>query len=374
MCGLDMNVNRVHISRCDDYDAKRVRAAIEDSVSTMGGFPVKSGDKVLLKPNLLTAKSPEKAVTTHPTVVSAAAEMVMDCGGIPYIGDSPSGSPGEAIWSETGMADAARRLGIKLVNFTSAGSVDVQVRGNVYYLAGPALECDLLINLPKLKTHSLTLFTGAVKNLYGCLPGFQKGNWHRRAPKADDFCQVVVDVFSCFRPRINIMDGILAMEGDGPSNGRPRKLGLIIASNNAPALDSVASAIIGFDPDEIKTTKFAEMRGLSGGGEEPIVTGVSPDAIGVKDFALPKDRYLRMIPTLAHEILGRFIWTRPEVDPDICSLCGACVENCPAKAMSENGDIPTINHKICINCYCCDEVCPDGAIRKRMSWLAKRLT
>jgi len=369
-----MERNRVHIERCAEYELRAVRKAIQKAVEALGGLPVKPGDKVLLKPNLLTNKEPEKAVTTHPVVVQAAAELVKDCRGTPFIGDSPSGSPGDAIWGITGIAEIAKRWDMETLNFSSSRTVETEVRGNAYYLALPAKECDLIINLPKLKTHSLTLFTGAVKNLYGCLPGFQKGNWHRRAPKSDDFSQVVVDVFSCFKPRINIMDGILAMEGDGPSNGKPRQMGLIIASDSAPALDRVASQIIGYDPDEIHTTRFAELRGFSGMNGEPIISGMTLDEVKVDDFALPIDRYLRMLPRKALDLLGKFIWTRPKVNPEVCSACLACMENCPVQALSENGGPPVIDSKICINCYCCDEVCPEGAIEKKMSWLAKKLT
>ena len=366
--------NRIHIAKCPDYEKALLHRSIEEALGAIGGLPVKNGDTVLLKPNLLTTKSPEKAVTTHPAIVEAVAEMVIDCGGRPVIGDSPSGFPGDEIFDATGMRDIAARLNLKTENFSSLGTVEQIVRGNAYYLARRAVECDLLINLPKLKTHSLTLYTGAVKNLYGCLAGFQKGNWHRRAPKADDFSQIVVDVFSCFKPSINIMDGVLAMEGDGPSNGSPRKLGLILASNNAPALDRVASKIIGYEPDEIHTNHFAELRGFTQNEKSIEFSGLSVDEVKVDDFTLPMDRYMRMIPELAHEILGKFIWTRPEVNPEECTQCLACVANCPSNAMSENGGPPRIDYNKCINCYCCDEVCPAGAIDKKMSWLAKKLT
>lgn len=366
--------NRVHITVCKEYEDAIVRKSIEEAVEAVGGLPVKNGDVVLLKPNLLTAKSPERAVTTHPAIVKAVAGMVIDCGGKPVIGDSPSGSPGEEIFGVTGIKEAASILDIPIENFSSTGTIENIVRGNAYYLARQAVECDLLINLPKLKTHSLTLFTGAVKNLYGCLSGFQKGNWHRRAPKADDFSQIVVDVFSCFQPVINIMDGILAMEGDGPSNGSPKHVGIILASNNAPALDRIASRIIGYDPEEIYTTRFAELRGFTQGEKSLILSGKSIDEVKPSAFSLPVDRYLRMIPELAHEVLGKFIWTRPKVNPEMCTECYACVGNCPVNAMTENGGPPDIDYKTCINCYCCDEVCPAGAIDKKMSWLAKRLT
>jgi ferredoxin len=170
------------------------------------------------------------------------------------------------------------------------------------------------------------------------------------------------------------MDGILAMEGEGPSNGRPRQLGKIIVADNAPAMDRVAASIIGFDPEEILTTRLAELRGLTLNSDRLKITGLSLAEAKVSDFILPKDHYLRMIPQLAHEILGKFIWTRPEVNGENCDSCYACVDNCPTKAMHQDGGAPEINPEICINCYCCDEVCPRGAIIKKMSWLAKRLT
>ena len=363
---------RLHIARCRDYQPQSVRSAIQEAVEAIGGLPVKPGDKVLLKPNLLSPRSPEKAVTTHPQIAAAVAELVKDCGGVVSIGDSPSGQPGEAIWIATGMNDILAPTRMKKIDFTASGTEEFLTRGNVYYLAQPALECDLLINLPKLKTHSLTMFTGAVKNLYGCLPGFQKGTWHRRAPKNEQFSQVVVDVFSRFTPRVNIMDGVMAMEGDGPATGRPRKLGVIIASNSAPALDKVAAKIIGFGEDEILTTRFAEQRGFFN-PENITLTGASIEEVAPSSFALPQDRYLRMIPHLLHEIMGRFIWSRPEVNEDDCIACGDCAQNCPVQAMSFNGGPPEIDYRNCINCFCCDEICPSGAIVKKMSWLAKRL-
>lgn len=369
-----MNPHLLHIIKCRAYHPLAVRSAMLEAVEAIGGLPVKAGDKVLLKPNLLTAKSPEKAVTTHPIVVQAAAEMVLDCRGKPFIGDSPSGSPGAAIFRSTGMKEIADKLKIETVNFSHSEMTEGEARGNSYFFARPALECDLIINLPKLKTHALTMFTGAVKNLYGCLPGFQKGNWHRRAPKNNQFSQVVVDVFARFQPRINIMDGILAMEGDGPSNGRPRLLGIILASNNAPALDRIAAEIIGFQPEEILTTRFAELRGFTLPRKDILYSGAAIDEVKPQNFALPKDRYLRMIPNLALDILGRLIWTRPQVDKNSCSLCGKCVDNCPVQAMSFNGAPPEIDYSTCIKCYCCDEVCPDGAIGKQMSWLARKLS
>lgn len=369
-----MDKHLIHIVECRQYEPGVVRKAVLEAVEAIGGLPVKSGDKVVIKPNLLTLKEPERAVTTHPQIVSAVSEMVLDCGGKITIGDSPSGSPGEGIWKVTEMKTVIDILNLQKSNFTNGKTVSGEVRGNVYYFAQEAVECDLLINLPKLKTHSLTMFTGAVKNLYGCLPGFQKGNWHRRAPKNDQFSQVVVDVFSRFQPKINIMDGILAMEGEGPSNGKPRQLGVIIAGDNAPAVDRIAAGLIGYEADEILTTRYAELRGLTLPAKDVIVSGADLQGMRPADFSLPKDRYLRMIPELAHNILGKFIWTRPEVQGDICSKCGKCVDNCPAEAMKMDGKPPVIDYKKCIKCYCCDEICPEGAIFKQMSWLAEKLS
>jgi uncharacterized protein (DUF362 family)/Pyruvate/2-oxoacid:ferredoxin oxidoreductase delta subunit len=364
----------VHIGRCPDYDIRAVRQASITALEAIGGLPIKNGDTVLLKPNLLAPKAPEKAVTTHPALITAVAELARDCGAKVLIGDSPAGSPGEAIWDITGIKSLVKWLDIKKVDFTLVRALEAEVRGNQYYLALPAVNCDLLINLPKLKTHSLTMFTGAVKNLFGCLPGFQKGNWHRRAPKNEQFSQVVVDVYSKFRPKINIMDAIIAMEGDGPSNGVPKHLGLILGSNESVAMDKISAQIIGFGPDEILTTQFAEMRGISNLKEGITLSGLDWEEVKTSNFILPKDRYLRMIPHLAHELLGKMIWTRPEIETASCTLCGDCVNNCPSKAMSMDGAPPVIDYKICISCFCCDEVCPTAAVKKKMSWLARKLS
>ena len=366
--------HKVHITKCPDYKIETVRKAIVEAVEAIGGLPIKPGDKILLKPNLLAPRPPERAVTTHPAVVQAVAEMARDCGAKIIIGDAPGGSRNAEIFQITGMETIARYLQAETIDLNSDKTIEFSARENIYYLARTAAECDLLINLSKLKTHSLTMFTGAVKNLYGCLTGFQKGSWHRRAPKNEQFSQVVVDIFSRFTPQINIMDAVIAMEGNGPANGKPRHLGLVLASDSAPALDEIASQLIGFQSLEILTTSYAFQRGLFTSPENIILTGCPLDEICTSNFSLPQDRYLRMIPRIAHDIMGKLIWSRPEVIPDKCSECGDCAENCPADAMIFNGAPPVIDYQKCIECFCCDEICPSGAIRKKMSWLAKKLS
>ncbi|MBC8203895.1 DUF362 domain-containing protein [bacterium] len=363
----------VHISLVNRYDIALIRRELQTALDALGGLAVKNGDKVLLKPNLLAPRSPEKAVTTHPAVVQAVIELVLDCGGKPFIGDSPGVSASAGLWRETGMSELAEKFDIELINFNSQPLTEYEIRGNRYYLSRTALECDLMINLPKLKTHALTLYTGAVKNMFGCLPGFQKGIWHRRAPKSDQFSQVVVDIFSAFKPGINIMDGITAMEGEGPSNGKARDVGVLIASDDAPALDAIASGIIGFKREEVFTTVFAQARGFSPGLDDTVLTGSNPQDIIIPDFRLPNNRFIRLIPKLAHDLLGKYIWSKPEIDRNICSQCYECISACPAQAMSVNSGPPAIDYKKCIECYCCDEVCPEGAVKKKLSWLAKKL-
>lgn len=376
-----MTASLVSIARCTSYDYDRVEAAIHDILEPFGGMGsfVSSGQTVLLKNNLLAAKAPERGITTHPVVVEAVARAVQRAGGRVIVGDSPAGVIAgiERFWHNTGIGDAVERVGGTLVKFEGAGTTAHQVNGSVYHLSAFLDRVDLVINLPKLKTHGLTLFTGAVKNCFGLIPGFRKSEYHKAAPKTAPFSEILVDIFSLSRPRLNIMDGIIGLEGNGPStSGSARQVGLLLASPDAVALDTVASTVIGCKPDSIATSRIAAARGLGTAGLDRIgIEGPALDEIRIDDYQLPSNYYLNLVPTWLVHALGRFVWVRPRSRPELCTGCGTCIENCPVDAMTpDRNGIPDIDYSVCINCLSCDESCPEDAIEQQVSWLAKKFT
>ena len=369
----------VAIRSCQSYDANEVEAAVRAALSELGGIKafVRPGDRVLLKPNLLAAHPPEKGVTTHPAVVEVVARLVQEAGGTVWIGDSPAGSIKgiKRFWRISGLLDVAERVGAELIPFeTSALSLKMK-NGRRYFLSKWVEDADVVINLPKFKTHNLMLFTGAVKNMYGTLPGLQKGDFHRLAPHPRDFAKVLLDVYELARPTLSIMDGVYGMEGNGPAAGQSKKVGLIFASTDAVALDVVASFLMGYSPESLPTIREARERAVGVSDLKAIETSVQElESLRIADFRLPSNWKIRIIPKPILKTLGNIIWTRPVADPKKCIGCGICVENCPVEAMTLVNKLPVIDYKKCINCLCCDEICPENAMTQEKSFLARILS
>lgn len=362
---------------CRNYDQKSVDRAIRQALEKIGGLEkfVQQGNRVHIKPNLLTAKPPEKAATTHPAIVMSIVKQVQDLGGIVSIGDSPAGisRPIEEYWRATGMAKIAETTGAELVQFEKKGVVERVINGSSYFIANVVANADVVINVCKLKTHNLTLFTGAIKNMFGAIPGFRKSEYHKQAPRVEQFSKIIVDVFSTIRPQLNIMDAIDIMDGNGPSAGSVNHLGLILASEDAVALDALAASLIGFEDGEILTTEEAYRRGLGEKHvENIIIRGISVESYRAAKFVLPSNRFHQYIPPSLVQFLGKLIWVRPYPDVERCKRCGACLATCPTHAMSPIDGFPVIDYDTCISCFCCDEVCPHNAIAQKMSWLAKK--
>ncbi len=331
-----------------------------------------------MKPNLLAAKEPARAITTHPAVIEVVVRMLLDLGARVTIGDSPAGAVKglQRYWDNTGLSEVARRTGAQLVAFETGGVQERVVRGLRYYISRYVLEADVLINLPKLKTHGLTLYTGAVKNLFGTVPGLRKSEYHKQAPHPEDFAQVLVDIYSVVRPHLHIADGIVGQEGNGPSSGTVRPIGVLLASTDGVALDVVGAAIMGFDPEEIDTTRIASERGLGVGRLQQIqLLGAQLDSLRLPDFVLPSNRLIKLVPRWLMLLGARLIWVRPRAIRETCKRCGVCQSNCPVGAISTDPDgYPIMDYSRCIKCMCCDEGCPHQAIEQEMSWLARRFS
>ena len=375
---LEIPKAKVSIVSCEEYSPKLLDEKISQALDLIGGLDkfVKPGMKVLLKPNLLSAKAPERAITTHPEIVASVARAVRKLGADVIVGDSPGGAKRgvKRVWENTGMLAIAEREKLELVNFEAQGVVKFEIEDRIYYLAKPAVEADLIISLPKLKTHVLTLMTGGVKNMFGLIPGFRKGEYHKRAPRPTEFAQIVVDILSLCPPALTIMDAVLSMEGDGPSSGSPRWTKLILASSDPVAIDVIASEIIGLRPDRVPTTKIASEAGLGMGWTEAIEqVGERLEKVRIADFKLTSNRKMEYIPTVLAKLLGHYVWVRPAIEKKSCTKCNICATSCPTGALQSNKEtIPTFDYGNCINCWCCHELCPSGAVFVNQSWLARK--
>ena len=370
-------VSRVSVVRCDSYTSQAAYAAVSEAVNLLGGMDrfVSKGERVLLKPNMLAARPPQDAVTTHPEILRAAIRLTKEVGAVPVVGDSPAGPSTERILNnlarKTGIADVCGQEGVPFVLFLDYDDVGFP-SGKVaksFPLTKTFNEVDAVISLPKLKTHSFTGYTGAVKNCFGLVHGLKKAEYHLRMRTPEVFSEMLVDLAECVGPRLTIMDGVRGMDGDGPSAGRARDLGVVLASSSPHAMDLVAAEIVGIVPEDVWTLSIARDRGLlpANGVKGVEVTGESVDAARVEGFRMPpKTRAFGSTPNALGVLAAESLARKPVFDRRRCTACGSCVEICPAKALSiDTAGRVGIDRGACIRCYCCQEVCPEGAVSLR---------
>lgn len=368
----------VSIVRCQDYSEKSVLKAVKCAVDLLGGMDgfVKGGDRVLIKPNLLVARKPEKAVTTHPTLVKAVIQLVRDAGGVPMVGDSPAIGGLMRVASKAGIYDVVRKMNCRLVDFDDLMEVKGSHQGvfRTLEVARVVMDCDLLINLPKLKTHGMTTMTLSVKNLFGCIPGTKKIQWHLRAGiNRHSFAQMLVDLYGILRPRLNVVDAVVGMEGDGPNGGDPREIGLIFAGTDGIAVDSTICDVVGLPPRDLLTNKIGSDLGLGVGQLKDIeVVGEAIEEVKVKGFRLPKSMEPQWgLSQPLRGLLRNAMTAKPRIREDICRLCEMCIEGCPSQAMTKAGGWIDIDYSKCIRCFCCSEICPERAIEVKQGWLLR---
>jgi uncharacterized protein (DUF362 family)/NAD-dependent dihydropyrimidine dehydrogenase PreA subunit len=364
----------VSIEKCGSYDDHEVRKAVKACLAPLGGLEsvVSDGDCVLVKLNLLSAKAPEAAVTTHPAIVRATVELVQELGATPVLGDSPGGGSTaasyKALLEKTGIQDVVDNTGCELVRFDEAKREVAATNAKTFkklMLANAVTEADVIIGLPKLKTHNLTYYTGAVKLLYGYVPGLFKTEYHlHTANDINLFADLLLDIYETYPPALTLMDAIVGMEGAGPSNGKPRKIGLILSSKSCTALDYVAVTIAGFDPMSVPTVRLAQERGIGPARLEDVrIYGERVRPLIMEDFEKTLTAMLSRTPPFLINTLKRFIAVKPVINVKNCKRCGECYRACPPNAIAfKKAQGPDIDYNKCIRCYCCQELCPEGAI------------
>lgn len=380
---MDKNV---YFAAAANYDQQTVDVAVERLFCQLPAAQAIGGKRVLLKPNLLAKHTPERAVTTHPAMVRAVIRAVRRRGAASItVADSPGGvyNPGilRSIYKVSGLTDVCREEGAAL--YTDCKSREVPAKGQVvkqFTLLEPVLDCDVIINLPKLKTHMMTGLSAATKNLFGCIPGLQKAEWHMRFPDKERFGGMLVDLLYTVKPGFAILDGILAQEGDGPAGGTPRMVGIVAAAEDHLQMDLALCRMLGIRPKDVPYLNAAISRGLcpeqfdpacaKGEGElcRPIPGYRLPSSWGSVDFADKAPRAVRW----AVPAVERLLAPRPVINKSRCIGCGKCAEICPQHTITVQGKAH-IHAARCIRCFCCHEMCPVKAIDTRRSFLLKKL-
>ena len=365
----------VSIVKCQNYDEERVLSALRQSIDLIGGFQtfVKKGSRVLLKPNLLYGKSPENAVTTHPSIIRGMIQIVREAGGVPFIGDSPLVGGLMKTAEKAGIKAVADEMKCPLMEFDKpmllpegGGKTFRQLE-----IDRSVLEADVIINLPKWKTHAQMLLTLGVKNLFGCVPGPRKALWHLKA--GDDrkiFAQVLFDIYQVIQPSLTILDGIVGMEGNGPNSGRPIQLGLILASGDSLSLDQIVCDLVGISRESLLTNRVAFEQGM---GRDPIdVLGEKVEDLKISNFQFPALSQPNWnLPGFLSKALKNALTSKPVIDVEVCKSCDRCAEICPPKALARRGEDLVFDYGQCIRCLCCLEVCPEGAISIKQGWALK---
>lgn len=365
-------MRRVISKRAEKYDIKIIKAGIVEALHELGGIErfIKKGMLVALKPNLVLKKSAEAAATTHPCIIEALGQIIKDAGAKAVLTESPGGpflkGRLKSIYDGTGMTEACENAGIILNMDTE--QVNIKNEEGLFLknvtVMKAVMDADMIINLPKLKTHGQMVYTGAVKNMFGIVPGVIKAEHHFRMPDYDDFANSLIDIFISRKPVLNIMDAIDAMEGHGPSAGQARRLGMLLVSTDAFMLDYFACCVINLDYTDVPILAQAAKRGL-------YLPGLTEDEKKDKDkffcadFDIPSRDNPRLIDFSDHTPSGRFLKLlkpKPVFRHDRCVLCGECVRSCPANVLTVEKKKIHVDLDGCIRCYCCQELCPKRAV------------
>ncbi|MBM7854628.1 uncharacterized protein (DUF362 family)/Pyruvate/2-oxoacid:ferredoxin oxidoreductase delta subunit [Desulfohalotomaculum tongense] len=375
-----MQKTAVAAAKCPAYDKLKINNALNKLINSLGGIEkfVQPGQVVAVKPNLVAKKKPAEAATTHPLVVEAVVRLVQQAGGKPFIVDSPGGPSSRgvlrSVYRATGMTEVAEKTGCDL-NFDTSETVLNHPRGKAVKqltLLKVLTKADVIIALPKLKTHCMTRYTGAVKLMYGAVPGLKKAEYHFNMQKLREFSQLLIDINTLLPASLNIMDAVVGMEGDGPTAGSPREAGLLLASTNPYALDYICSDLIGIKPDSLVFIQLAKEQGLC---PPPAEIELLADPLPELNppFKLPSHKNVDFnLPGFLKRFISR-LQPRPVFSPELCMGCGECHRCCPAGAITMVNGQPQLTLDSCIRCFCCQELCPHKAVQIHQHWLGKRL-
>jgi len=369
--------SQVVLQKLDNYQSENVQKALIQLLKPLGGMAqfVKPNQQVLLKPNLLSGNAPERAVTTHPEVVRAVIKLVQETGGIVSVGDSPGiGSP-ESVARKSGILEVIEATGARFAPFTK--SVKIKSKTGTFHeleVAQDILDADVIINLPKLKTHQMMGLTCAVKNMFGAVVGLRKPRLHLQAGTDKGFfALMLLELCEQLAPTLNIVDAVIGMEGEGPGSGDPIPIGALLAGSHAQAVDTVATALVGMKPQQVWT----QQKALDSGRpfthlDEILLCGDPLEKLRINNFRPAKMTDINFgLKGFLKNRLKHSLTARPVVDTTQCKLCNSCVKHCPPEAMRIKGGKLRIDYDRCIRCFCCQELCPHGALHTKQGLLLK---
>jgi uncharacterized protein (DUF362 family)/Pyruvate/2-oxoacid:ferredoxin oxidoreductase delta subunit len=372
----------VAAKKCETYQTEELTEKMSLLLQELGGLKrfVNSGDRVVLKTNLLMGKSPEAAVTTNPEFIRVLARMLKEIGAEVVIADSPGGPFNDKLlkraYQKSGLYQLAQAENIELNYNTDSRKHEYQ-EGKInksFQLASYLESADLVINLPKLKTHGLTMYTGGVKNLFGCIPGVLKAEYHLRMQSVYDFSRMLNDLAGLVAPELTIMDAVVGMEGEGPSNGRPKHFNYLLASTSPYYLDLAAVSLLGINPEEkVPSIKAALADGIIK-KENLELRGdqlQAPAEVEIPKIEKENNLLDAKLPDFLSDILEKFLRPKPVFKADKCVGCRTCAENCPPEAITMVDNFPEVDLEECIRCFCCQELCPYDAVEIKYPLLAK---
>lgn len=371
---------------CKDYNPENIKTIIDEIFKSLSinSDTIKPNSKVLIKPNLLSAYTPEQAITTHPEIVRAVVKKIKELKAIPVIGDSAGNllRGMEYVWEKTGMLQVAKEENVELVNFETVGSVELAIEHSAIkniYLTKALINCDYIINLPKIKTHTFMGFSCGIKNFYGCVPGARKVEYHKLAPTPYDFSQLLSEIYRIVNDKLilTIADGVCGLEGNGPSlSGIKRNYNMIIASRDTITLDLFILNLLGSKYDN----SFVDILKKKKLGNTDITNiiyyGDNTTLFNTKKVKFPSTWILSIFPRrlalFAGKFLGKLIWIKPKIDNNKCVGCLQCLKSCPVKAISkpEKHKKPIVDKTKCISCFCCHELCTHKAVKIERSIIA----
>ncbi|MBN2604786.1 MAG: DUF362 domain-containing protein [Bacilli bacterium] len=374
-------MSKVVLIECKEYNLDFIYDKLKWGLEQLGGIQsiIPTSKKVLLKPNLLISADPEAAVTTHPVVFEAIIKIMKENGYQVKFGDSPGFGNPEKVASKAGLVEVANKYGIEQADFVHGKKIsfpDGQICKQ-FDIADGVLETDAIINLPKMKAHALQRITGAIKNPFGCVIGFNKGTMHSVYTNAFRFAEMIIDLNNYLKVDLHIMDGIVAMEGNGPRNGDPVKMNVLLISTDPVALDTVFCKLIDINHAIIPTITYGQKFGL-GSHDNIEIIGEDYHNFVNKNFKIERNP-LKEEDSSSLSFIRKHVVRRPYIEKDICKKCGICVEVCPLpdKALSfknnDKSNPPIYDYNKCIRCYCCQEMCPYHVIKVKTPIIGKIL-
>ena len=365
--------NTVYIDRCETYDIENLIAILRKRFEELGAFEkIKPGMTVVIKPNLIMKADPNSGIITHPLVTAAVGILVKECGASVLIAESSGGIFTEqsvkAVMKGSGYTEIAEKYGFSI--YTECESTQVELPDGVICktltVINPYINADFIIDIAKLKSHCMTMLSGATKNLFGTVPGLMKPELHFRYPEKEPFSSMLVDLCEFIRPDLCIIDAVDALEGDGPTGGQKRHVGLLMCSESPYSLDVCAAEIIGMKPMDVLMLREANRRGLCPAGSEDIpVEGAEIKDLVINDYVMPKSKsvdFAGWVPAFMRPLIKKITTPKPKINTKLCIGCGKCAESCPRHTIKIVDRKAHIDYSQCIKCFCCHEMCPKHVI------------